>query len=112
MHRLLLLTALLFSPAAPPSDPPICRVEATYRPLNWASALGSLSVRLSPDCPPDGRARIRLGGYGGPGSTATGPTEVLTAQRPQIVWAAQPAYRTVLWLAKSGKSYAVPLRKE
>jgi hypothetical protein len=112
MHRLpLTLLALLLTAAAPP-DPPLCRVTASYRPLSWASSLRALSVRLAPDCPADGTARIQLGGYGGPGSTATGPTETLTHTRPQIVWVAQPSYRTVLWLARSGRPYEVDLRKE
>lgn len=106
-----LLMAALLTSAAPPPEP-LCRVEATYRPLSWASSLRALTVRLTPDCPHNGTARIRLGGYGGPGSTATGPTETLSLTRPAVVWVAQPSYRTVLWLAKSGQTYPVKLRRE
>ena len=67
------------------SNPPLCRVTATYRPLWWASNLRQLTVRLDPACPPDGLARVRLGNYGGPGSRATGPTETLTRSRPVLL---------------------------
>lgn len=102
----------LAAPLASGTDPPLCRVEATYRPLWWASNLRQITVRLARDCPPDGLARIRLGGYGGPGSRVTGPTETLNHSRPVLIWAAQPAHRTVLWLSASGKSYLVPLHWE
>lgn len=94
------------------SNPPLCRVTATYRPLWWASNLRQLTVRLDPACPPDGLARVRLGNYGGPGSRATGPTETLTRSRPVLLWAAQPSYRTVLWVSASGRTYPVPLNRE
>ena len=111
---LLLLGVALTSPSgavvlAPPA--PLCRVTASIRPAWRFSSVQQLTVTLTPDCPPDGIARIRLGQYGGPGSRATGPTETLTASRPTIIWPAQPRYRTVLWVSQSGKTYTVPLRE-
>lgn len=104
------LTLLLFPLALAQPVAPLCRVQAAVRPLSWASSLRSIAVSLTPDCPPNGVARIRLGGYGGPGSRATGPTETLSAARPLVIWAAQPSYRTVLWLSQSGIPYPVPLK--
>ncbi len=95
--------------AAP--SPPLCRVTAEYRPFGWASDLGQLTVRLAPDCPPNGVAYVKLGNYGGTGSRATGPTELLNRDRPLLIWAAQPQWRSVLWEAKSGKPYSVPIRE-
>lgn len=112
MHRFILLAlALSLGVGAARPDPPLCRVTAEYRPAWWGSDFRRLTVSLLPGCPPNGRARVRLGGYGGPGSRAVGPPETLTPKRPQIEWAAQPAYRTVLWEAASGKTYRVPLRE-
>lgn len=107
----LLLTAGAAASAPIPPPTPLCRVEAQARPLWWASNLRQLTVRLSSDCPEDGIARIQLGAYGGQGSRATGPTEILTYARPAVVWSAQPTYRTVLWLAASGIPYPVPLQE-
>ena len=103
---LLIPVAALAQFRAPPQP---CRVEATYRPLSQLSAFGTLVVRLAPGC--DGTARVMLGSYGGPGSRATGPTETLSPDRPAVTWAAQPRWRTVLWLAQSGKPWPVPIRR-
>ena len=105
--KLLLLCAALLPVARAAPEPPLCTVQATTRPLWWASNLRQFTVRLTRGC--DGVAYVRLGQYGGPGSKATGPTETLNKDRPQIIWSGQPYYRTVLWVAKSGKTYAVPL---
>ena len=102
--------ALLSATESAP-DPPLCRVTAEYRPLWRGSDVGQLAVRLAPGCPPDGVARVRLGNYGWWGSRATGPTEPLNHARPVLIWAGQPRHRSVLWLAKSGKPYAVPIRE-
>lgn len=97
--------------ATPRPSPPLCRVTAEYRPAWWGSDFRRVTVQLAPGCPPNGIARVRLGGYGGPGSRAVGPIETLNQSRPRIEWAAQPEYRTVLWEAASGKTYLVPLRE-
>jgi len=111
MRTLLSLALLLSLSVSAAPSPPLCRVEAFYTPLSRLSSFGSLIVRLAPGCPPNGTAQVRLGSYGGPGSKATGPTETLSASRPVVTWAAQPHWRTVLWLAKSGKPYPVPIRR-
>ncbi|GGI87349.1 hypothetical protein [Deinococcus wulumuqiensis] len=111
MRTLLSLALLLSLGVSAAPAPALCRVEATYAPLSRLSSFGTLVVRLVPGCPPNGTAQVRLGNYGGPGSKATGPTETLSASRPVVAWAAQPHWRTVLWLAKSGKPYPVPIRR-
>lgn len=112
IRLLFILTGALMTAApATASPPPLCRVTAEYRPAWWGADFRQLLVRLARDCPPGGVARVRLGGYGGPGSRAVGSAETLSAARPLIVWVAQPPYRTVLWEAASGKTYLVPLRE-
>ncbi|EYB66925.1 hypothetical protein DEIPH_ctg063orf0004 [Deinococcus phoenicis] len=114
IRAVLLIGAALYllAPSALSLGPPLCRVEASARPLWWASNLRQINVRLAPGCPPDGLARVRLGGYGGPGSRITGPTETLNAARPALIWSGQPSHRTVLWEAASGRTYPVPLQQE
>lgn len=110
LPALLIGAGLMLGAAPAPPQPTLCRVIAVTERLSWASSLRAVTVSLDPACPPNGVARIRLGGYGGPGSRALGPVETLNRDYPRITWAAQPTYRTVLWLAKSNKSYPVPLR--
>ena len=109
MRTLLSLALLLSLSVSAAPAPALCRVEAFYTPLSRLSSFGSLVVRLVPGC--TGTARVMLGSYGGPGSKATGPTETLSASRPVVTWAAQPYWRTVQWLAASGKPYPVQLRR-
>lgn len=109
--RAVLIGAALFPSVQAAPDPPLCRVTAEARPLWWASDLRQLTVRLASGCPPNGVAYVQLGNYGGIGSRATGPTENLSRARPVLIWAAQPKWRSVLWRAKSGTPYAVPIRE-
>lgn len=85
--------------------PKLCSVTAIAEPLWRGATFNQLTVELDPDCPDDGYARIQLGSYGGAGSAATGRVEIMTPKRPRLIWAAQPRWRTVLWLAWSGKPY-------
>lgn len=109
MTRFLFLALLLSGMAG---AAPLCRVTAESRPLWWASTLRVLTVRLAPDCPADGRAVIRLGGYGGPGSRAVGPAVRLDSGHPVIVFGGQPIWRSVLWEALSKRLYQVQIPQE
>lgn len=107
--RALLLALLLGSGAG---AAPLCRVTAESRPGIWTSSLRTITVRLVPDCPPDGVALIHLGAYGGPGSKRVGPAVRLDDDHPVIVFGGQPIYRTVLWEARSGRLYQVQIPQE
>ena len=80
------------------SNPPLCRVTATYRPLWWASNLRQITVRLDPACPPDGLARVRLE------SGRIYPWRTVTPDRPArcrgIPW-----WWTGAWESASGRIY-------
>lgn len=90
----------------------LCRVTAESRALWWASSLRTITVRLAPDCPPDGMALVHLGGYGGPGSRAIGPAVRLDKEHPVIVFGGQPIWRTVLWEAFNKRLWQVQIPQE
>lgn len=65
--RLFLFCAALLLPVARAApEPPLCTVQAVYRPVSWpwftpeGERLRRITVELKPGCPPDGVAYVRF----------------------------------------------------
>ena len=97
---------LLLSQPSP--SPPLCRVRAAGLTTSFG-VLRDVAVRLAPDCPPNGRAFIRLESPSG----ATDPVydfyELDTTDPAHRFFGVLPHWK-LKWRAASGTTYTVPER--
>ena len=105
MFRFLALALLLGSAASTPS-PPLCRVTATVRGIPFPP-LRSITLRLRPECPPDGHAFVRLASTSGATDPVYGWDE-LTYNNPVTVFRGVLPHWHSEWQAWSGKPYVIP----
>jgi hypothetical protein len=98
----ILLSAIL--PAAP--GPPLCRVTAAVYGIPFLS-FRTVTVRLRPECPADGRAFVRLQSSSGATDPAYGWDE-LTYSNPTLRFQGVLPNWWPEWQAGSGKAYRIP----
>lgn len=105
MRRLYPLALLLLAAPAQAAAPPptLCRVQATSTPSPTGRLL---TVQVTPDCPVNGYARVRLTSRLG-GSLPDDPPGAWTLRPGLTLVRTSHSWWRLEWLAASGKPYVV-----